>query len=167
MLACSNSTEKVSDEKESEVIESPEDNSENLEEQLVGTWSNLELRVVANKTSEDSKDWEVIAECHQGNWEEQMQIKPIITDFTKQGRWSSEHRDLENHVFYVPKGDWWVEGDSLYMKETEPDTVNFYTYLLEFEDGNAKFTSLLDWDQDGESDDLYVGVQKRVGTVNP
>jgi hypothetical protein len=133
---------------------------------LVGKWVNSEIKVVANRTDPDEKKWEVVVECHEGNWEEVTNMKPIITEFRADSSWESVYRNLNDSIFRIVSGNWYTVNDSLFMEQTAPDSSVNSTYHYEFEENTALFKGFLDWDQDGKPDDLYEGMQKRLADQN-
>jgi hypothetical protein len=135
----------------------------NIEEKLAGLWRNTTLTVIANRTNPDEKKWNVMMECHADNWEEQTNMKPIRTRFDPDGSWKSEYRNLDDSIFRVTSGKWTVMGDSLIMEQTVPDSSFKTGYHVTISGNSATFKGYLDWDNDGEKDDLYEGTQEKIG----
>lgn len=90
-----------------------------------------------------------------GQWEAVLKIKPILTTYLEDGNYNSEYINLDGSPLQTSTGQWRVEGDSLYLTEQGQTTA----YFFEWQEGRATFKGYLDWDNDGASDDLYVGVQ--------
>jgi hypothetical protein len=129
-----------------------EESKPSFSDQIVGEWRNIEIRVIIKTESGDS-----ILNVPESKWEEILNIKPIITIFNEDGTFTSEYRTLADEVMMTSSGSWKVIGDSLQM--IERGVPNYY--LAEIENGVVKFTGYLDWDGDGENDDLYTGTQKK------
>jgi len=128
-------------------------------EQLYGEWRNLSMRVTTAYNTSKSK----VEEYSEENWEQELKIKPIRTYYKPDGQYFSEYRDLDDVVIGTTSGTWLVKQDSVYLNQTQPDTLNA-TYHVQFHDKNiATFTAMLDWTRNGKTDDLYIGKQRRVG----
>ena len=152
LLACD--AKKTSEEKEeaqNEVIAE----SESLAQAMLGEWRNVSLKV--EQQTYKGSDSSSVFEVPKGKWEEILKIQPIRTTYTKDGNYRSEYWSLTDTLVRVSEGLWQVEGDSLVLIEGGVSSA----YKTEIEDGVAKFTGYLDWDQDGAADDLYIGVQKK------
>ena len=129
--------------------------NKNLQEALPGEWRNLSMTV--NMKSVNNSGQDSISAVPEGEWETILNIKPIRTIFSQDGTFQSEYRNLSDSVIFVSAGTWTVTGDTLSM--TESGSTNHY--FIRIANGKAEFTGYIDWDGDGESDDLYVGIQKR------
>lgn len=125
--------------------------SQNTETLILGQWYNQSLEVKLNYPNGGDSTFSVPA----GHWEETLQIKPINTTYYKNGTFTSEYVALDGSPIQTTEGTWVVKGDSLYLTQ---DGVTG-AYYFEWMDGKAAFTGLLDWDSDGNADDLYSGVQ--------
>jgi hypothetical protein len=129
-----------------------EESKPSLSDQIVGEWRNIDINVTIKTETGDS-----ILDVPESKWEEILNIRPIITNYNEDGTYTSEYRTLTDEVMMTTSGYWKVIGDSLQM--TERDVPNYY--YAEMENGIVKFTGYLDWDGDGENDDLYIGRQKK------
>ncbi|TRX59502.1 hypothetical protein FNH22_10105 [Fulvivirga sp. M361] len=118
---------------------------------ITGTWANLSLKV------DIGSDPDSVVDVPAGEWENVLQIKPIVTTFRKDSTFVSEYRNLGDSLFMTSSGVWWMQGDSLFMEEQ--GVMN--SYFVELSTDTATFTAYLDWDQDGDADDLYSGMQIR------
>lgn len=128
-----------------------------LKDKLIGSWTNVDLKVSLNhhKVGDSAYQFEVPI----GQWEAMLNIKPILTDFRDDGSYRSEYRTLEDSLIREIEGKWQFEQDSLILIEAGTATL----YHVEMMDTLVIFTGWLDWDQDGEADDLYTGRQSKVG----
>ena len=142
LIVCSCSPEKK---EETETVESSSSSS------LLGEWRNLTLKVTM-KAEVDS-----VLEVAEGQWEEVLKIQPIRTTFKEDGTYTSEYRSLEDQIMTTATGTWSVSGDELTMEERGVNT----TYKFSIDGDIVTFSGQLDWDSDGEADDLYFGTQKR------
>lgn len=136
-----------SDSKETEKNSAVKEETKN--EKLIGSWKNLSMIVRMPDSTLN------VAE---GNWEDVLGIKPIITTFSEDGSYVSEYRTLEDSAFMTRTGAWMVENDSLTMIDGE--TPN--KYHIEIIEDTVVFTGFLDWDQDGVDNDHYAGKQIRL-----
>ena len=118
---------------------------------LDGAWTNISMTVqVKAKT-------DTIVKVPVGKWEEILGIKPILTTFKTDSSFISEYRNLGDSLFMTSTGVWWVANDSVYMEEQ--GILNAYHFRIHHD--TVTFTGYIDWDQDGEPDDLYKGSQIR------
>lgn len=117
-----------------------------------GQWYNQSIEVKYNFA--DGK-FDSIFAVPAGHWEEMLEIKPINTTFFEGGRYTSEYISLEGQPIQTTEGVWKMEGDTLYLTSDGIKTGYYFDWM----DGKAAFVGLLDWDSDGDADDLYSGVQ--------
>ena len=129
--------------------------NESLKEALIGEWRNLSMTI--NIKSMNNSQQDSVSEVPEGQWEAILNIKPIRTVFSEDGTFRSEYRNLSDSVVFVSEGRWTLKGDTLSMTESG----NTDSYFTRIADGKAEFTGYIDWDEDGESDDLYFGIQKK------
>ena len=137
----SNSEEKNINKKESKI---------DLKKELLGKWKNSKIKVTMKTEKGDS-----VLLATPKTWGEVLNIKPIITTFKKNGTFKSVYKSLDNEIIMTREGEWSVKKDSLFMTQDKITTA----YKVKIDDGKATFRGILDWDQDGEVDDLYQGRQ--------
>jgi hypothetical protein len=123
---------------------------------LIGEWRNTSLRITLNTAN--GTDGSEEKKYDESNWEEQFGMKPARTFFQENGSYYTEYRDLDDSVFQVAKGNWSVNGDSLIMEESDFT----YRYRIRIQGETGEFTALIDGDEDGEWDDNYVEVQRKM-----
>ena len=123
---------------------------------LIGSWSNIDLEVLVNQR--DPVDSVYTFEVLEGDWEQTLNIKPIVTEFRRDGSYRSEYRSLQDSVIREAEGFWKMDRDTLILIEDGTAT----SYHMELSDGKVTFRGWLDWDQDGKQDDLYSGRQKKI-----
>lgn len=123
---------------------------------MVGTWKNLNLQV-AMKSYKSSEDDSLLL-VGENQWEEILQIKPILTVYNSDGSYTSDYRNPSDSLVLQGKGEWSIAGDSLIMIEYGISN----NYFLKIEGDKAEFTANLDWDEDGLKDDAYHCVQQKV-----
>lgn len=127
--------------------------------ELVGTWENTFMMLETGGTPDMMAEDVFVADS--SNWERRTGMKPVRTTFFADGTFKGEYRNLQDSVYVVAKGTWNVKGESLYYHQWEPDTF-LATYWFKVEDDTATFKGLLDWERDGQRDDVYTGTQKRL-----
>ena len=134
-----------------------------LSKALTGEWRNTTLNVKMNSAGGQSDSIATLV-VNKGEWDSIMQIKPIRTHFLPasngpfRGGYYSDYLALDGSFIVRKTGSWEVKEDSLIMEENNIP----YKYYVEFlADGEVAFTSVMDWDQDGASDDEYYGTQKK------
>ncbi|HNP07744.1 MAG TPA: hypothetical protein PKN99_08950 [Cyclobacteriaceae bacterium] len=126
-------------------------------ESLVSEWRNLTLKVELDKKQGRPSS---IFEVNENTWEEQLQIRPIRTYFRNDGTFNSEHFNLQDSLVLNPSGSWTATDGEVTMMTTQPfsDTTTC-TYTIK---GNVvTFGCWVDWDEDGEKDDWYLGTQQK------
>lgn len=126
-----------------------------LEQQFVGEWSNVSMKVWV-KTYNNS-DTSFIVDITEDNWELKMNIKPIVTTVYEDGTYMSEFRNSFDSLIYKPEGTWMIDGDTLIME----DHQEVYKYQIFIDGDQAEFKNMVDWDKDGKADDEYFGVQRK------
>ncbi|SMD36311.1 hypothetical protein SAMN04488029_2825 [Reichenbachiella faecimaris] len=125
-------------------------------ELLIGTWKNTALKVKMNTfQNQEATKW---LTAQRGQWEAVLQIKPIETTYFSDGRFQSTYTGLDNKRLGTEEGYWKLNGDSLILSS---DNYN-NSYKLEWTGNELRFVAWLDWDQDGNKDDLYDGWQVKV-----
>lgn len=127
----------------------------NMGAKLIGTWENTTLNVQTNTAQ--GQDTTINMMIENGQWEEKLGIKPIITTYLEDGSFKSEYFGPDGKPVGTEEGTWRIRNDSLVLKSGGYNDV----YKVIFEGEQARFISYLDWDQDGEADDLYDGWQVR------
>lgn len=123
---------------------------------LVGQWQQVGMEVVI--TSMDGLDSSYSISVPPEKWEEQMNIRPIFTEYFPDHRYRTEFRDLRDSLTRVSRGIWNIFGDTLLL--IEPDAT--YQYRMERHPAGLKLFTFLDWDGDGVEDDEYTGIQKKL-----
>ena len=126
-----------------------------LEQQFIGEWSNVSMKVWV-KTYNNS-DTSFIVDITEENWELKMNIKPIVTTVYEDGTYISEFRNSFDSLIYKPEGTWMIDGDTLIME----DHQEVYKYQIFIDGDQAEFKNMVDWDKDGKADDEYFGVQRK------
>jgi hypothetical protein len=132
---------------------------ESLQDQLVGEWSNLSMKITTN--SKNNTDSNEVFEVDRAKWEETLKIKPIRTLFRADSTYNSPHFNLKDSLVFNPSGKWWVEGDKVYFLQLFPSTDASY-FTLSINKDTATFEGPVDWDEDGKKDDIYFGRQIKV-----
>jgi hypothetical protein len=131
---------------------------EMLRNDLVGEWRNVFLDVTMNTFQ--NGDSTRVTTCDSSNWEQMLHIKPIRTFFSKDGTYHSDYYSLNDSLLFSASGTWRVSHDTLIMDQLKP-RPNVYKLQVSVADGLARFDGLLDFDEDGQKDDHYVGRQRK------
>lgn len=127
---------------------------------LLGEWRNVDLTVEVDKKDGDPSR---IFKVDEHTWEDSLQIRPIRTYFRGDGTFNSEHFNLNDSLILNPSGTWSTTNNIMTMITTNPfsdTTACEYTINGDV----VAFGCWVDWDQDGEKDDWYLGTQKRFST---
>lgn len=123
---------------------------------LEGEWTNVSLSLHQKTVNNSQKDSTLIIE--EGQWDSLLRMKPIRTTYKNNGTYISRYYNLNDSLLFESEGKWHFLGDSLYLSSDEGLTVYYFQVLSE---KRAGFNATLDWDNDGESDDIYDGVQQK------
>lgn len=131
-----------------------------LRKELPGKWQHTFLKITMN--SFNNTDSTRVVAIREEDWETVMHMQPIVTVYFSDGTYFSEHRNLNDSVVYLPFGKWQITGDSILMQDTFPQTGPTYRYHLGMNQGLMECTGYEDSDGDGQSDDLYYSLQRRL-----
>lgn len=120
---------------------------------LIGSWKNISMKVTMKLEDRDS-----ILNVPKGKWQEILKIKPIVTQFKKNGTYISTYRSLDGQIFMTTNGSWELNGNKLKMVSEQKK----YTYTVSIKEDVATFKGKVDWDEDGQVDDIYIGKQRKI-----
>lgn len=134
----------------------PENLTYDLKKEIPGTWEAIAFQVIIN--AGDSLAANDLFEVKEGNWITQLGIQPIQTQYSADHKYRSEYKNQSDSLLQLTRGIWNVFGDTLLL--VAPDAT--YQYHVKLQGERAEFRCLLDWDGDGQEDDEYIGVQKRI-----
>lgn len=123
---------------------------------LPGTWESVSIRVEVN-TAENT-DSSYLFEVREEEWGERLGTRPIRFYFQPDNKYRQEFIALDGQPLSTAKGIWNTFGDTLML--IEPNAT--YQYLVSTGKGMAEFRTTMDWDGDGEEDDNYLSVQRRI-----
>jgi hypothetical protein len=136
--------------------ELPPSNEITLDSFLLGSWENERILIVVNTANGTDSSYTISIE--QGEWEQKLKQRPILTEYKADRTYRSEYRDLNDSLFRVTRGIWNTFGDTLLLITPEAT----YEYQVGREKDAAIFSSLLDWDGDQIEDDEYESLQRKV-----
>lgn len=128
-----------------------------LTQVLPGTWENVSMKVnvySANNVADSS----YVFQINDGDWENLFSVLPPRTYFETDNKYRIEYRDRRDSVISTSRGIWNVSGDTLMMIE-EDQTMQG---KIKYDKGLLYFIGLRDWDEDGQQDDAYLEVKRRV-----
>lgn len=120
-------------------------------EDILGTWSNLSMRITY-------LDLDSLYEVPEGKWEEMLEIQPIKTTYRSDSTYQSEYFKLDGKPLFTSVGKWYLQDDSIYLESQGVITA----YKFTRENNVGRFVGILDWNEDGKSNELYDGRQKRL-----
>jgi len=126
---------------------------------MVGKWQNLSMSLTL-------LDKDSAFEVPEGKWEETLSIKPIVTTFYKDGTFKAAYFSLRGTLLFSTKGTWKVDNDSLFLTTINdpkyPDDKVTTAYKITINGNVGTFEGLIDWDEDGNNNELYFGKQEKV-----
>ena len=128
-----------------------------IKTELPGTWESVSINVKVNTVN--NTDSSYVFDVTEKNWSRTLGIQPIKTFYKNENNnYISEYYDLNDSLINVTRGKWYVFGDSLTLVTPEAT----YEYEVSLDGGRGTFRSLMDWDGDGQMDDEYNGVQRKI-----
>ncbi|NRA50501.1 MAG: hypothetical protein HRU12_15320 [Phaeodactylibacter sp.] len=130
-----------------------------LEKTLPGTWESVSLRVDINTA--EGTDTSFVFEVREEEWIQRLGVKPVKTYFKPDNKYEQIFTSLTDTILSTSRGMWNIFGDTLMM--VEPNAT--YQYEATIENGLISLKARLDWDGDGEEDDDYLGVHRKVSTA--
>lgn len=148
----------VACQQESNSKQTNEESSLQLRTALPGTWEAVSIRV--DIPSVDSTEIDSVFVVSEEYWVQKFSIKPVLTVFQPDNKFRQEFRNSQDSLLNEVKGIWNVFGDTLML--IEPNAT--YTYLVNMGKGIATFNATVDWDGDGQEDDLYQGVHRKISS---
>lgn len=128
-----------------------------LKKELPGTWEIIHLKVDVN-TFDNDPDSSFVFEVREENWEKWTQVKPARTFFEAGNQYHRVFRTLKGDTMGVTRGMWNVFGDTLML--IEPDTS--YSFIVSIANGLSEYHRRVDWDRDGQEDDEYLEIHRRI-----
>lgn len=132
-------------------------NNIDLKKELPGTWESVSLNVVINTVG--NADSTEIFNVEEANWTRKLGMPPVKTKFFAEGnKYVREFRNLQGALTDTLRGRWNVFGDTLML--IEPSAT--YQYVTDFKNGKLELNSMVDWDGDGEVDDEYKAIERKV-----
>lgn len=123
---------------------------------LPGTWEAVSLRVLVNTA--DGTDSSYVFEVKEEEWVRRLGALPVKTYFMPNHKYRQEFRGINDSLLNTSRGIWNVFGDTLMMIEANAT----YQYQVSLRNGLAEFRDQLDWDGDGQNDDEYLGVHRKI-----
>ena len=127
-----------------------------LKQELLGTWQTYQVNVAVNSADGlDSFRSEMITA---DIWENTYGMEPPVFYFQPDDAFRRLHRALAGQVLDEATGTWRVNGDTLFLDENGKTT----SYAVKFGSGKAAFRTTLDWDSDGQIDDEYQSVHRKI-----
>lgn len=132
---------------------------EDLATALPGTWESVSLRVDINTV--DGTDTSYVFEVREEEWMNRLGVKPVKTYYKLDNKYEQVFTSLTDTVLSTSRGMWNVFGDTLMM--VEPNAT--YHYEAGIENGLISLKARLDWDGDGEDDDDYLGVHRKISSA--
>jgi valyl-tRNA synthetase len=122
-------------------------------QQLTGTWEMIELSVKVNQDSV------LNFAVRENDWKNLLQVKPAQTTFLRDNTFRREFKSLGDDLIDQEEGSYSLEKDTLYMYSF--DTT---IYKIHLSKGQMLWSGFVDWDDDGEKDDFYVGRQRKISS---
>ena len=127
-----------------------------LTEILPDTWESVTINVRVN--SVENMDSTAYFSIPESDWKDLYMVKPPKVFFEPGNKYRREHRNFQDSIISMSRGMWNVFGDTLMMIEKDAT----YQYFVKRGNGLVTFSTLMDWDGDGQDDDEYEEVKRKV-----
>ena len=86
------------------------------------------------------------------------------TIFLPTGQYEETYWLDNDSIMFQPSGNWKDNGDSVLILQNDPSEA-VQAFLVKFKGDTMTFSGMVDWDQDGESDDEYHGTYIKLGEI--
>lgn len=124
----------------------------NLRKKLIGRWENRDMTITVNSFNGLDTSYTTTL-TGKDQWEDKLGINSVITEYKKDGTYIVYYYDFENNPIRTTEGTWDLIGNMLILKEHGKLT----RYDISIKDNFAIMESIIDWDEDGNIDDRYIG----------
>lgn len=133
----------------------------NLATEMPGTWEVKYMKIEVESFQNDV-DSNFVFEAGKEPWERQFGVRPSRTYFAPDSTFRTIIRGLNGASMSEDRGLWRTSGDTLVL--IQPNATLQYKVMIE--NGQAKWTGVIDWDLDGAEDDVYYGEYRFVGRTS-
>lgn len=128
-----------------------------LKSELPGTWDAVSFKFILHSVN-SNPELDTILETKEEEWANRYLTHPPRTYFLFDNKYRKEFRMISGDTLDSSRGMWNVFGDTLLLVETDTS----YQFLVKIDKGLAEFSRILDADGDGEVDDEYIEIHRRV-----
>jgi hypothetical protein len=126
-----------------------------LKEEMKGTWQTVQINVAIN--SADGRDTFRTESFTENVWRANN-IQPPFYYFQSDQKYRCVRKNVAGEVIDELEGSWNVFGDTLVL--VQPDLTE--KYLVKSGSGRATWRIFRDWDDDGEADDEYQELLRKI-----
>lgn len=134
-----------------------------LKSHLMGKWETVAISVDIYSQGGTSED--VHADYGPENMESELDMEKALGYLLPEGKFLDEYYIASGDSVAAMSGKWYVSNDSVYYDY--PEFGFAYGFRIRFNGRVAEFKGLIDWDEDGEADDLFTGYSKWQGPLSP
>jgi len=128
---------------------------------LVGTWDSRYLKVTVNTVQGTDSTGSV--NVNPLNYEQIVGLKTARAYFKEDGTYVEHYLKPDGTIAYAQQGYWSIHEDTVVTSVYKPlKSQSVYRYHMKIHGDSAVFTSLMDYDGDGQEDDEFWGVSIRV-----
>lgn len=122
-----------------------------------GSWRNVSFRIDINARAAEGET-PTVFEVMPDEWLAKLKLKAIVNTFNADGTYQSDHYNESDSLLFTAAGNWISFADSLTFEQQTPVPALYTMHCFKKAD-SLFFKGFIDWDDDGEADDLYTGRQ--------
>ncbi len=126
---------------------------------MVSKWQNLSISLT-------SLDKDSVFEVPPGKWYKTLSVNRIVTTYYEDSTFKAAYFSLCGTPLFSTKDTGKVDSDSLLLTTTNdpkyPDDKVTTAYKITIHENVGAFEGLIDWDEDGNNNELYLGKQERL-----
>jgi hypothetical protein len=130
---------------------------------IVGTWDSYSILIQIKSAHGIVQHDSVIAIGNPAIWQAKMQQKPIRTVYSPDGNYVATYRNLRDSIVDIRLGKWTMQHDSILVLSQQDPVPMTTQYAVKFLKDGAEFRRFdYDFDEDGQNDDSFLGIQSKV-----
>lgn len=134
----------------------------NQQPPIIGSWDSQKVQVTLNHGQPD----EEVLVANKAEFPEKMNMKAAMGYYYKDGTYRDAYISMEDTISFATNGVWEINGDSLTVYQQEPAKDTF-RHQFTINGDRGEFKTMIDFDGDGQEDDLMTSVSKKISDTPP